>query len=140
MIQGLHIVHRQAILGSSVPGGRGMPDEQQTQCDPNTAIPLHYQPLHEQNRSVAHAPCQPPDVNMPSSTGLSTFTLKDPEVLNADDWCPVLKVLMIKKASVLCFKLAKEKLNAGLFGSALNLARQALYCFGEIDMFHLFYC
>jgi hypothetical protein len=137
----MQIIRRQTVLGSGIPG-RGMAEEQQAKCDPNKAIPLHYHPLHEQNQkaeSKVTSSSLPPDVDMPSCTGLSPYVLtghspESDETLNADDWCSVLKFMMIQKASVVCFKLARVKLDAGQFGLALNLARQALYCFGKASL------
>jgi hypothetical protein len=140
----MQIIRRHTVLGSSVPGRR-MAEEQQAKCDPNKAIPLHYHPLHEQNQklhSKLTASSLPPDVDMPSCTGLSPYEQKGHsteggEKPAVDNWCSVLKIMMIQKASVVCYKLARAKLDGGQFGMALNMARQGLYCHGKTTVHKL---
>jgi hypothetical protein len=137
----MQIIRRHTVLGGSLPG-RGMAEEQQATCDPHKAIPLHYHPLHEQNQksdSKLTSSSLPPDVDMPSCTGLSPYeqmghSTEGGETSAAYDWCSVLKIMLIQKASIVCYKLARAKLDGGQLGLALNLARQGLYCFGKTSV------
>jgi len=112
-------------------------EEQQATCDPNKAIPLHYHPLHEQRSSttMSAGATLPPDVDLPACTG-HTHSAHCSDVLlcspasSAVTWQVQLKALLLRKACIVCYKLAREQLAAQMYGVALNFARQAFYCFG----------
>jgi len=137
--QGLQAVHQQQAASGAVPSQKTGEEEQQAKCDPNKAIPLHYHPLHEQSLSTASttaaAPTLPPDVDMPACAGHSESDDHRCDVLlcnpgsSAVTWQVQLKALLLRKASIVCYKLARDQLTAEEYGTALNFARQALCCF-----------
>jgi len=114
-------------------------EEQQATCDPNKAIPLHYHPLHEQSSStsVPAAATLPPDVDLPACNGDAQSGHRSDVLLctpgsSSVTWQVQLKALLLRKACIVCYKLAREQLAAQTYGVALNFARQAFYCFGTL--------
>jgi len=135
--QGLRTVCHQSLGTSSAIPSQKNEEEQQAKCDPNKAIPLHYHPLHEQSSSTSatDAPTLPPDVDMPACS-CHTQSRHSSDVLlctpgsSAVTWQVQLKALLLRKACIVCYKLAREQLTAQTYGAALNFARQSFYCFG----------
>jgi len=115
-------------------------EEEQAKCDPNKAIPLHYHPLHEQSSTTvtAAAPTLPPDVDMPVCSGHAQKDHSSDMLLcnagpgssTAVTWQVQLKALLLRKACIVCYNLAREQLTVHVYGAALNFARQAFHCFG----------
>jgi len=138
--QGLRAIRQQSLGESSAVPSQKNEEEQQAKCDPNKAIPLHYHPLHEQSSSTTTpaAPTLPPDVDMPACTG-HTQSDHSCDVLlcspgsSAVTWQVQLKALLLRKACIVCYRLARDQLAAEMYGVALNFARQALCCFGMFD-------
>ena len=89
----------------------------------------------------------PPDVDLPAC---SSHTQPDhhSDILlctptsSAVTWQVQLKALLLRKACIVCYKLAREQLSTQMYGVALNFARQAFYCFGMFLSQNLcgFYC
>lgn len=137
--QGLGTIHGQSVGTSPTIPTQKNEEEQQAKCDPNKAIPLHYHPLHEQSSSTtaSAATTLPPDVDMPACTGRTQSDLSSEVLLcspgsgsSAVTWQVQLKALLLRKACIVCYKLARERLAAQMYGAALNFARQSFYCFG----------
>lgn len=136
-MQGLRAIRQQSVSTASTMPNQNNEEEQQAKCDPNKAIPLHYHPLHEQNSSTSAsaAATLPPDVDMPACTGHTQSDHSGDVLLcgpgsSAVTWEVQLKALLLRKACIVCYKLAREQLMAQMYGAALNFSRQSLYCFG----------
>jgi len=144
-LQGLRAIRRQSIGTASAMPSQKNEEEQQAKCDPNKAIPLHYHPLHEQNSSTSAtaAATLPPDVDMPACTGHTQLDHSGDVLVcglgsSAVTWQVELKALLLRKACIVCYKLAREQLTAQMYGAALNFSRQSFYCFGMFcDVFTL---
>lgn len=142
--QGLRTISLQSIgSATAVPSPKSGEEEEQAKCDPNKAIPLHYHPLHEKSSSssATAAPTLPPDVDMPACKGHAESDHSSDVLLCSPcchssmvTWQVQLKALLLRKACIVCYKLAREQLNSQVYGTALNFARQALYCFGEFEI------
>lgn len=96
-------------------------EEQQT-CSKDTAIPLHYEPL--QKSAPPHNERDPP------------LHDKDQSVVEAETsvtWHRTLKVLLLKKAAIALFTLARSAALKYHAGKSLRLLKISLQCYGQFS-------
>lgn len=94
--------------------------EEQATCNKNTAIPLHYEPL--QKSAPPHNDKEPP------------LHVKDQSVVEAETsvtWHRTLKVLLLKKAAIALYTLARSAALENQPGKSLCLLRISLQCYGQ---------
>ena len=90
--------------------------EEQVPCNQSQAIPLHYQPLKTPNRG---------DYSLELLSHKAGVTLTKP-------WQCLSSSLLMRKASMTYFALAKAHLSAQKYGNALKYIRFAVHCFGKL--------
>ena len=109
--------------------------EEQAQCDPSKAIPLHYFPL-EREPSLAVYPISTSSANGDFLwDGLSELSTDDnkfdePVICSQQSWQLHSKTLLMKKSVITYFQLAKLKFKMEKFGFALQYLVKAILCFG----------
>ncbi|XP_062611260.1 LOW QUALITY PROTEIN: erythroid differentiation-related factor 1-like [Saccostrea cucullata] len=97
--------------------------EEQMTCNKNTAIPLHYEPL--QKSAPPHNDTEPP------------LHDKDQSVVETESsltWHRTLKVLLLKKAAVALYTLARGAAVEYKAGKSLRLLKISLQCFDAMKI------
>lgn len=97
--------------------------EEQATCNKNTAIPLHYEPL--QKSAPPHNDKEPP------------LHDKDQSVVEAETsvtWHRTLKVLLLKKAAIALYTLARSAALENQPGKSLCLLRISLQCYAAMKI------
>lgn len=116
--------------------------EEQAQCDPHKAIPLHYQPLKGDSSCLAF-PCT--SIAVDADFPYDEMNLSSQELLGAEGpltlmgeqrspqirWQLLSKTLLLRKAAVVYYSQAKIKVAVEKYGLALKCIKKSLYCFGK---------
>lgn len=95
--------------------------EEQVQCNSAEAIPLHYEPLQKS------AP--PHNEEDPALHDIEHLQLAESEL--SSSWHRLSKVLLLRKAAITFYSLAKNNFSIKKFGCSLRYIKSALMCFGK---------
>ncbi|OWF38276.1 erythroid differentiation-related factor 1-like [Mizuhopecten yessoensis] len=98
--------------------------EEQVWCDSNQAIPLHYVPL--QKSAPPHNESEPPLHDLDH--------LQLAETGSSCSWHRLSKVLLLRKAAMAFYSLAKKSLTSHKAGCAMRYIKSALRCFAGVGV------